>query len=116
MDKFTKRELKENYKNRAVVGGVYCIKCNANDRMWIKSTKDMKGQKNKFAYSISTNSCLEPQMYQEWNQYGAESFSFVILEEIKKGETQTELEFTEDIGILLEMWIENLKKDLERGR
>lgn len=106
MEKLSKKELKENYKNRIMIGGVYCIKCNGNGRLWIKSTKDMMGQKNKFEFSASTNSCPEPRMYKEWKQYGAKSFSFVILEELKKGETQTEHEFADDIDMLLEMWME----------
>lgn len=106
MEKFSKRELKEQYKNRAVIGGVYCIKCNGNGRTWIKSTKNMTGQKNRIEFSISANSCPEPDMFREWEQYGAESFSFIILEEIKKGETQTEREFTNDINLLYDMWIE----------
>lgn len=106
MDKFLKKELKEQYKNRTVIGGVYCIKCNSNGRQWIKSTMDMTGQKNRFDFSVSVDSCLEPSMRLEWTQYGAESFSFQILEEIKKGETQTEKEFADDVEALLEMWIE----------
>ena len=42
----------------------------------------------------------------EWAQYGAQSFTFEILEEIKKKDTQTEQEFMEDIGVLLELWTE----------
>ncbi|WP_312648582.1 GIY-YIG nuclease family protein [Aminipila sp.] len=106
MDKLSKKQLKEQYKNRTVVGGVYCIKCNSNGRQWIKSTMDMTGQKNRFDFSVSINSCLEPSMRLEWEQYGSESFSFAILEEIKKGETQTEREFAEDVDALLEMWAE----------
>ena len=111
MEKLSKKELKENYKNRTVIGGVYCIKCNGNGYMWIKSTTDMAGQKNKFEFSISTHSCLEPRMYKEWEQYGAEAFSFVILEEIKKGEIQTEQEFADDVDTLLEMWMEKEEKE-----
>lgn len=112
----SKKELKEQYKNRAVMGGIYCIKCNGNSRMWIKSTKNMTGQKNRLEFSISTNSCPEPDMLAEWNQYGAKSFSFVVLEEMKKGETQTEREFSNDIDLLLEMWIEKQQQeDLKKG-
>lgn len=106
MDKLSKKELKEQYKNRTVIGGVYCIKCNSNNRQLIKSTMDMTGQKNRFDFSVSVNSCLEPSMRLEWAQYGAESFSFQILEEIKKGETQTEKQFANDVEALLEIWIE----------
>ena len=43
-------------------------------------------------------------MRTEWNQFGAASFSFAVLEELKKGELQTEEEFAKDIQTLFEMW------------
>ncbi|MDF2485962.1 MAG: hypothetical protein K0R46_2130, partial [Herbinix sp.] len=59
MDKLSKKEIKEQYKNRTVIGGVYCIKCNGSGRKWIKSTKDITGQINKFEFFVSTNLCPE---------------------------------------------------------
>lgn len=111
MDKSLRNKLKDQYINRTVIGGVYCIKCDGNDRVWIKSTKDMTGQKNKFKFSISTNSCPEPSMCAEWKKYGAESFSLTVLEEIKKGETQTQREFIDDIDALFEMWLEKQQQE-----
>lgn len=104
METRSKKELKDNYKNRTVVGGVYGIKCNGNDRIWIKSTKDMAGQKNRLGFAVAIDSCPEPAMLREWKQYGGKSFSFVVLEEIEKGETQTEREFSDDVAILFEIW------------
>lgn len=100
----------EQYKNKRAVGGIYCIKCNANNRTWIKAARDLEGQKNRYEFFISTNTCPEPAMIGEWSQYGAESFTFDILEELKQGETQTEQEFTEDIEILLKIWMSNHEK------
>jgi len=111
LEKLSKKELKEQYKNRIVIGGVYSITCNGNGRMWIKSTKNLEGQKNRFDFSISINFCPDASMYAEWNQYGAKSFSFTILEEIKKGETQTEQEFSDDIDVLYEMWFEKQQQE-----
>lgn len=106
MEKLSKKEIKEQYKNRKVTGGIYCIKCNGNGRIWVKSTKDIAGQKNRFEFFVSTNFCPEPGMNPEWSQYGANSFSFAVLEEIEKGETQTDREFAEDIKLLYDMWME----------
>ena len=106
MENLSKKELKEHYKSRNVIGGIYCVKCSGNGRTWLKSTKDIVGQKNRYEFFITTNSCPEPGMRSEWDRYGAGSFSFTVLEEIIKTETQTDREFTDDISILLEMWIE----------
>lgn len=111
METRSKKELKENYKNRTVVGGIFGIKCHGNDRIWIKSTKDMTGQKNRFGFAVATNSCPEPAMLDDWKAYGAKSFSFDVLEEIKKGEMQSEGEFSDDVATLLEIWIDKQKEE-----
>jgi hypothetical protein len=47
-------------------------------------------------------------LQKDWSKQGGEQFVFEVLEELKKGETQTAEEFTADIGILKEMWLEKL--------
>lgn len=108
MEKPSKKELKEQYKSRKIIGGVFCIKCNDNN-LWIRATKNMQGSKNRFAFSVSINSCPETCMIEAWNQFGASSFSFEELEEIEKKETQTDREFSDDVNTLLEIWTEKLK-------
>lgn len=117
MDKQTKRDLKERYKSREVIGGVFCIKCNTADKFWLKSTMDIKSAKNRFAFSVNMNSCPETSMLETWKRYGAEAFSFEVLEEIKKKETQTDREFSDDVDTLLEIWTEKLspKGGIENG-
>jgi hypothetical protein len=106
MDSMRRKELKNTYKEKAAIGGIYRILCKGNGRTWMKSTTNLAGQKNKFIFSVSINSCPEPIMQMEWMEYGAQSFSFAILEELKQKESQTEREFSEDIKALLEIWQE----------
>lgn len=110
MKDISKKALKEQYKNRTCIGGVYRVKCRENSMNWIRSTTDMHGSKNRFDFSVLTNSCTETYMSEVWNQFGASSFSFEILEEIQKKETQSEREFADDVTTLLEMWTEKLKE------
>lgn len=106
MSNQSKKELKEKYMSRTVVGGVYCFKCNITKQTWLRATKDIKGTKNRFAFSVSTNSCPDSQLNEAWKQHGAKSFSLEVLEEIEKKETQTDSEFSEDVNTLLELWKE----------
>lgn len=106
MEKLSKKEMKEQYRNRKLTGGIYSIKCNGSGRVWIKSSNDLDGQMNKFHFFVSTNSCPEPTMRADWNQYGAQAFSFSVLERLEKGDMQSHEEFADDIRALYEMWLE----------
>ncbi len=106
MDAKRKKELMEAYKNRTVIGGVFCVQCSGNGRKWIRSTVDMNASKNRFMQSVQLSGCPEPAMMREWKEYGTESFSFEPLEELKKKDTQTDLEFKAAIKELYEKWLE----------
>ncbi|SNS90507.1 hypothetical protein SAMN05446037_102659 [Anaerovirgula multivorans] len=104
----SRKELKEQYKNREIIGGVYRIICKENGKFWLRATKEIEVSKNRFLFSIATNSCPETCMIKEWKQFDPSAFSFEILEKIKMEETQTEIEFIEDTNILLEIWKDKL--------
>jgi hypothetical protein len=110
MEKQTKKELRDKYKSRTVSGGVYCIKCSGNNDVWLRATTDMKSSENRFIFSQTINSCLEPCMAEAFKQYGASAFSLETLEVIQKKEAQTDKEFTEDVYALLELWEEKEDK------
>lgn len=106
MDKLSKKALKEQYRNRPVCGGVYFIKCSQGNQVWLRATTDLFGARNRFIFSQSMDTSPDSSMREAWNQYGAEAFSFEVAEEIIKKDTQTEAEFSDDVNVLLELWLE----------
>lgn len=115
MDKLTKKDLKDKYKNREVIGGIYRIICSASGNFWLKSSVDMPSAKNRFAFAVNMNTFPEAGMLEDWKKFGADSFSLEVLEEIKKKETQTEREFSDDVDLMLEIWTEKLENSTEGG-
>lgn len=108
MDKERKKELLLEYKERKVVGGVYIIENTVTGKVLLESAIDINGSKNKFDFSIQTNSCTSMRLQKDWKEYGAGSFEFKVLEEIEKKAEQTTKEFKEDVKTLEEMWLEKL--------
>jgi hypothetical protein len=62
--------------------------------------------RNRFEFSRTTGSAVSLRLQQDWNAHGPESFTFEVLEELKKGETQTPQEYASDLKTLKEMWLE----------
>ncbi|MDK2967429.1 GIY-YIG nuclease family protein [Lacrimispora sp.] len=108
MENPTRKALKEQYKNRILTGGIYRIQCSGDKSYWLRASLDMQGSYNRFAFSKKTDSCPEICMLKAWKIYGADAFSFEIVEKLEKKETQTQRQFSDDINTLLELWEEKL--------
>jgi len=113
MENISRKALKEQYKSRVVIGGVYRIKCSGIRAKWLRATTDMKGAANRYQFLFTSGTCPEPCMAEAWKQYGPSSFSFEVMEELQKKETQTDREFSDDVNTLLELWLEKQNQELE---
>ena len=101
-----KKELQTEYSGREVTGGVYLIRNTANNRILINATADLQSSRNRFDFAQKTGSCIEMKLQKDWAEYGSAIFAFEVLDELKKGETQTDAEFKTDISLLKEIWQE----------
>ncbi|MDR3048534.1 MAG: GIY-YIG nuclease family protein [Elusimicrobiota bacterium] len=111
MQKQDRKKLTTDYKNREMLGGVCAIKNNINGKVWIEGVKDIVGRRNRFEFVKNTGSAVPLNIRKDWELYGAEAFSFEVLEELKKGETQTDAEFAVDIETLKDIFIEKFKPE-----
>ena len=103
-----KKELQAQYKERAIVGGVYVVKNTPKNKLLLEADTDLQGSKNRFEFAKKTGSCSYMKLNSDWTAQGSDDFVFEVLEELEKGETQTLAEFKDDIGLLKEIWREKL--------
>ncbi|MDR1623258.1 MAG: GIY-YIG nuclease family protein [Synergistaceae bacterium] len=101
-----RKELTSRYRERKITGGVYLLKNTQGGKSLLEATTDMRGSKNRFDFSQKTNSCANLKLQQDWEKYGAGAFTFEVLEEHVKSESQTMKEFEADIAVLKELWFE----------
>ena len=99
-----KKELRRQYISRTQTGGVFAIKNNLLNKWYIDSTPDIKAAKNRFAFFGSTHMKLA----QDYAAQKGEGFVFEVLEEIQRGELQTDEAFKDDMALLKSIWLEKL--------
>ena len=99
-----KKELAEQYKNRKQTGGVFAIKNTVLDKWYVDCTADLKAAQNRFAFFGSTHMKLA----QDYDAQNGQGFVFEVLEELEKGELQTDREFKDDLALFKSIWLEKL--------
>ena len=116
MDTDIRRRLKDEYKHKLNIGAVYVLECSGNHRRWIRSTTDIQGIRNRFQFAASMKVCPDPATHSECDQYGCDSISLAVLEELQMKEGQTAGEFSDDIELLRELWMQKLLSDENGGK
>ena len=111
-NKERKKELQSQYSAREVIGGVYLIRNTHTNRILLDAAVDLQGSRNRFEFAQKTGSCVYLKLNQDWSAQENSHFRFEILEEVKKGEGQTQEEFKADIALLKDLWQEKLADEV----
>ncbi len=110
----TRKELKEEYKQMKFKMGVFQIKNNVNGKIFIGSSLDLiaiwHAQKLQLDIGIHPNSELQ----KDWKEFGAENFSYEIIEEIKQNDDKP-IDYAKEIKVLEEMIIDEVQHFENKG-
>lgn len=82
--KKSRKEMILEYKERPISGGIYVIRNIENSKYLLVADIDLKSAKNRFDFSVKTESGLYKGVESDLKKYGGKSFTFEILEEIDK--------------------------------
>ncbi|MCL1846864.1 MAG: GIY-YIG nuclease family protein [Coriobacteriia bacterium] len=104
----SRREMAQQYRDRKKLGGVFLIRNTVAAKALLDASTNLSGSMNRFAFAQETGTCVYLKMQKDWEEQGGVGFAFEILEELEKGETQTDAEFAADIKALKELWLEKL--------
>ena len=106
-----RKEVVYEYKERKTTGGVYKITNTVNGKSLIKGEIDLKSMENRFKFSISVNSCINPKMQKDWKEFGAKAYTFEVLEEIEMKSEMSIVEFKKELKKLEEKYISQIDKE-----
>jgi group I intron endonuclease len=105
------------YKQTEQQMGVYRIKNEKNGKLLVGSSPNLDGIWNRHQFELSLGNHRNRQLQQEWNEYGADAFSFEVLERLKprNGEPPTKVSYKKELGELEAKWLERLQPYGEKG-
>ena len=110
----TRKELKEEYKQMKFKMGVFQIKNDVSGKLFIGSSLDLiaiwHAQKLQLDIGIHPNSELQ----KDWKEFGAENFSYEIIEEIKQSDDKP-IDYAKEIKVLEEMIIDEVQPFENKG-
>ena len=107
-----KKELIHNYKLTPKRMGIFQVRNLTNEKVFIGQTANLEGMLNRQEFQLKANGHPNKQLQSDYNELGADKFTFEILEELEQREgldLKKELEFLEDL------WLERLQPFGENG-
>lgn len=110
-----KKEQKFIYKNTPNSMGVFQIRNTASGKVLVGGSLNLEGRKNRFNFELThgTNS-TDRDMKRDWEQFGAASFVFEILEELKPVDDPRH-DYKSDLADLERKWLDKLQSFGDRG-
>ncbi len=113
MDK-KKKELKREYQQNHTPMGVYKIRNIANDKVLIGTALNLPGAINSNKFQLNAGSHPNKMLQAEWREFGGDSFSFEIVDELTATEGPGH-DYRADLEFLEEFWLEKEQPYGERG-
>jgi len=108
VDPEIRKQIIDAYKKRSRTdtGGVYLIQNTQNGKILVEIASDIEAAKNRFSFSQKTGSCVNLKLNRDWALFGPDAFVFEVAETLDKSETQSPMEFRQDLNVLKKMWME----------
>lgn len=108
MDKLSRRDLINEYKQTKLDMGVLGIKNKQTGRIYIAFGSNLPGKMNSLRFQLSTGSSMNKRLQAEWKAQGEADFEFSVLELLDYDKEGLKTDYTEELKLLLEIWLEKL--------
>ena len=112
-EKDRRKQLKQEYKQTPRAMGIYQIRNIVNGKVFVGSSKNLDGIFNRHRFGLNNGSHINKDLQKDWND-GQENFAFEILEQLKPNDDPL-YDYTEELQIMEELWLEKLQPYQEKG-
>jgi len=110
----TRADLRRAYKESPRQAGIFQIKNTHTGKILLGSSTNLHGPLNKHRFMLSIGGHDNAGLQKDWNQFGADAFSFDILEIVKPSNDPL-FNLDDELTLLEQIWLEKLQPFGERG-
>jgi group I intron endonuclease len=110
----TRAEIRRAYKETPRQAGIFQIKNNRTGKVLLGSSTNLHGPLNKHRFMLSVGHHDNAALQNDWNSFGADAFTFEILEIVKPSDDPAFC-LEDELTLLEQIWLEKLQPFGERG-
>lgn len=104
----SQQELKREYRERKKPAGVFRVLNTVNGKFLLGSSLNLEGPLNSHKFMLSIGKHRNEALQADWNSFGAEKFTFEILETVRVTDDPN-FNLEDELTLLEEIWIEQLQ-------
>lgn len=102
-------ELKQAYKEKPPAMGVYAVRNKANGKVLVGTSLNLPGALNRVRFELTKiGHRTYPALQEDWNRFGADSFTFEVLDVLPPPE-EPGVDPREELKVLEALWLERLR-------
>jgi len=109
-----KRQLKREYQQTPRPMGIFLIRNNRNDKVFVGSALNLPGIINRHRFALERGLHANKRLQADWNEAGSDNFAFEIVDELSAS-VQGERGYRKELTALEDLWLERLQPYGERG-
>lgn len=109
-----KRALKLEYKLSYRPMGIFQLQNEVNGKIFVGSSMDLPAIFNRIRFQLFGGAHPNKELEADWRQFGADKFTFEVLEEIVPREDPN-YDHKADLETLEDLWLEKLEPYGEKG-
>jgi len=94
--------------------GVYQIRNLINGKIFLGSAKNLQAKLNSNKFQLDHGAHMNSELQKDYSELGEKNFAFEIVDYLKPKE-EAGYDYTEDLTVLEEMWLEKLQPYEEKG-
>lgn len=110
----TKKELKDEYKQKKFRIGVFQIRNTVNNKVFIEGSIDLVAIWNRQKFQLNLGSHHNSDLQKDWTKFGEDKFKYEILKELEQKDGAS-INYSKEAKKLEKMYIEELNPFDDKG-